>query len=692
MCVSSRPWNQFQRTLGTYSSGTMELHTLTRGDIEMFAREQLLENNSSPMGIISTKKEYYKELVEEIVTRSKGVFLWVRLVVQSLRHGLDNEDQIWLLRKRLEELPEELESLFEHMIQSVDKVYREPMVRTFLAALATNEPLDLLHYSFLDKEDPYFGWTIDQANINEDGISLPDILEQTRWRLNGRYKGLLEPASNSKSGRATVDFLHRTLKDFLVEDGMRGLKDRCAQDFSPERAVAGALFAEVKFMYRIPLEHHFVRVSEYASYAAKTLRNPSFEYLAIDQIHQILKETAPEKVPGSTGNLKKPIIKAAIHIGQIGHGTHKIDRGQEGVDKDWILAHLISYQGSPRSFSDRFARVNTIQETEMSKIYIGSKTSIETCTCGMVPDFDKSHSVISAQTELVERLLHIKINQGISISKEIAWLQSPHAFKTVVMDADNPLHWNLIKLLIRQGVKIDTSLKLGIEVARESPRLDDNALEQILDGFLFFLTSQLFLDASIWVVLLYSLQDRLSTPRLRSLFRSLLESFFRRGTNRSVLSAPLHLFDNENISWLNFALRQLSKGVTRFCGQEIHELFQLFLEFNLDPNRAYEGSTIWKRFLEALIESPEYHVSHGKAVKSFLSSKADASVEQLSEFMRRRRGCIGEPEATEIKSIVDRKQGQIKNGGILGKQLDSDRLVLKKSFSFRRLMKMARDQ
>jgi hypothetical protein len=51
-------------------------------------------------------------LVEEIVEKANEVFLWVKLVVQSLLAGLGNRDSITDLQRRLRELPSDLEKLY----------------------------------------------------------------------------------------------------------------------------------------------------------------------------------------------------------------------------------------------------------------------------------------------------------------------------------------------------------------------------------------------------------------------------------------------------------------------------------------------------------------------------------------------------------------------------------------------------
>lgn len=60
-----------------------------------------------------------RSLIEEIVSMSSGVFLWVSLVVKSLLKGLTNRDTLADLRKRLRELPDELDGLYSQMLSSI---------------------------------------------------------------------------------------------------------------------------------------------------------------------------------------------------------------------------------------------------------------------------------------------------------------------------------------------------------------------------------------------------------------------------------------------------------------------------------------------------------------------------------------------------------------------------------------------
>ena len=56
--------------------------------------------------------EYASQLLEAIVQKASGVFLWVTLVVASFLAGLSNSDRVCDLERRLALLPSELEELY----------------------------------------------------------------------------------------------------------------------------------------------------------------------------------------------------------------------------------------------------------------------------------------------------------------------------------------------------------------------------------------------------------------------------------------------------------------------------------------------------------------------------------------------------------------------------------------------------
>jgi hypothetical protein len=92
LCVSSRPLNEFERAFGQGHSKKPYMQDLTRGDIELYVRGTL----EGGLGFQELKQRDYGclDLVYDVIEATKGVFLWVFLVVRSLLKGLTNADRI----------------------------------------------------------------------------------------------------------------------------------------------------------------------------------------------------------------------------------------------------------------------------------------------------------------------------------------------------------------------------------------------------------------------------------------------------------------------------------------------------------------------------------------------------------------------------------------------------------------------
>jgi len=142
----------------------------------------------------------YNQLIEDIVERSSGVFLWVYLVVRSLLRGLTDENDFTFIRKRLDHFPSDLRDYFRQMLKSSDDVYRKHAARIFLVMLnrnfSRNFALTTLSFHYLEeaKDNPNYALNRKLKRIsNEDGFK---ISEELKLYLNACYKDLVEVKSS----------------------------------------------------------------------------------------------------------------------------------------------------------------------------------------------------------------------------------------------------------------------------------------------------------------------------------------------------------------------------------------------------------------------------------------------------------------------------------------------------------------
>ncbi|KAH7263965.1 hypothetical protein B0J15DRAFT_489585 [Fusarium solani] len=243
ICVSSRPWNVFEDAFGNSRESKLYMHELTHEDILNYTQARLSEHPRWSFVSSGPDAAASKSLINEVVDRSMGVFLWVFLVTRLLREGLSNDDKFSDLKRRVSSCPDDLEDFFKHILASVDSFYHEKMAGTLMVARDAEEPLDVEMFVFLDQEyddenyalhpPAYHAW-LDDDNYLAASSSIAR-------RINGRCKGLLE-WQNYK-----MDFLHRTVFDFLrTPEMVRFLQEKARANFSSHLSLLRARIAWFK--------------------------------------------------------------------------------------------------------------------------------------------------------------------------------------------------------------------------------------------------------------------------------------------------------------------------------------------------------------------------------------------------------------------------------------------------------------
>ncbi|KAG8673121.1 hypothetical protein FPOAC2_06550 [Fusarium poae] len=218
ICVSSRPWIEFEGAFG--DCPRLKMEDLTHQDISDYVLAKF-EADAQFKGLQRRQARVAKELVESIVKKSSGVFLWVTIVVASLLAGIGAGDRVEDLQKRLGQLPAEIKNLYERILENIDPGYREHTAQLLKLMAAFKTPPSPLLFWYADEVD-----FMDRAIKGESGtLSLNEAserVEDIRRRLNSRCKGLLEVHKSTTpaipfSARfgGTVDYLHKTVYEFV---------------------------------------------------------------------------------------------------------------------------------------------------------------------------------------------------------------------------------------------------------------------------------------------------------------------------------------------------------------------------------------------------------------------------------------------------------------------------------------------
>jgi hypothetical protein len=218
ICLSSRPWNIFDDAFG--HGPMLRLEDLTCRDIQRYVNNKLTQHRR-----FQVLKRCYKaecmSLINCIVEKASGVFLWVYLVVRSLTQGLRDEDGLADLMRRLELIPADLELYFDQRLSTIDQFYLPRSSQLFQLTLCTDRRLSQLTLSFIHEDNPD---SLIELLRKDREATVRDTYSSTSRRVNALSKGFLEVKPTGSTNLYFfygVDFLHRTVRDFLAMDEVR---------------------------------------------------------------------------------------------------------------------------------------------------------------------------------------------------------------------------------------------------------------------------------------------------------------------------------------------------------------------------------------------------------------------------------------------------------------------------------------
>lgn len=292
ICISSRPWNVYEEAFGR--GPKLYIHDLTQNDIRNYVSDRLCEHPQWPYLLDSDPTES-QWLIEAIVNRCDGVFLWVFLVTKLLREGMTNRDRFPDLRRRLESFPRELEPFFRQILDSVEPIYLAKMTAMLRIALTAEKPLHMIMYDLhdLEHDDEYYYRPRLVKPLTQEELSR--VKSRITYHLNSRTRGLLELSSASLE----VTFLHRTVRDYLASQGLSDFPEidlprGSGRKFSPELSILRAYAAWVKCAAPDTLRRY--KFAEY-SYAGVTSGPDGTEPSGTDGITPSIIELTTDLIP-----------------------------------------------------------------------------------------------------------------------------------------------------------------------------------------------------------------------------------------------------------------------------------------------------------------------------------------------------------------------------------------------------------
>ena len=202
--VASRPIPRIASAFENYN--TIILEEQTTVDIIRFTSKRMEEINK----ILKADNTKVKDIHCMIVDRSRGVFLWVKLVLKELEALVHDGCKSSEIMSVLEGLPQDLDAFYAHMLENrLPKIGAEMHAETFWMfqwVTYCSRPLKLLELTEAIAVATFESRDISLHLLKEERAL---TLDQANRMLSTRCGGFLEV----KNG--IVQFIHQTVRDFL---------------------------------------------------------------------------------------------------------------------------------------------------------------------------------------------------------------------------------------------------------------------------------------------------------------------------------------------------------------------------------------------------------------------------------------------------------------------------------------------
>ena len=179
-------------------------------DIVTYVRGRLTGNNAK-----------VNEIRDMIIERASGIFQWARLVVDRVKELLLEGKVVKKVKEEIQQIPSDLHTLYRGLLERISQQERPEVLDLIYWMLFALRPLSLDELRFATAIQPDLPYK-SLRQYQDEGI-LTDSNEEMERRVKSLSCGLAE--IRVQKGTPVVQFIHQSVNDFLLEDGIKILLD-----------------------------------------------------------------------------------------------------------------------------------------------------------------------------------------------------------------------------------------------------------------------------------------------------------------------------------------------------------------------------------------------------------------------------------------------------------------------------------
>ncbi|KAJ3527586.1 hypothetical protein NM208_g10623 [Fusarium decemcellulare] len=296
LCVSSREWLCFEQFFHAWHPTKkigLRLQHHTEEDIKCYVQKRLQRPDyvvsiGGSSSCLNLNGDFNTHLINDVISKANGVFLWVRLVCDQLVRGAANQDSTSMLQTRLDALPATLEKYFLETLQRMDPTYRRECARILLMMHVARRPLELLGFQFLEG--------LDQISIEDLAVqtAFPEDSNQLKaqeallTRIQAYAVDMIDvlPLDPHRPDCLHLVFSHSSFGSFLSSSSVQEILHRNAgEGFSAHRCLCTSFLLRMKQLPPLEGNTHFDPWLQ-----TRSVRNIFLSYLESFAYHMRLLE------------------------------------------------------------------------------------------------------------------------------------------------------------------------------------------------------------------------------------------------------------------------------------------------------------------------------------------------------------------------------------------------------------------
>ena len=176
---------------------------------------------SDSIGVVIRERAKANKILNQVTQKASGNFQWVVLVLPGIL-DLYRKGRPKAITKHIEALPSELHELYSGLLQDINDDDRQQSIQLMQWLCFAFRPLSLaeLRYAMILGVDESYQ-TIKEFEKAEEFAETDDEMER---RVQNLSRGLAE--ITEYEGRRIAQFVHESVKDYLVQSGLKALDDQ----------------------------------------------------------------------------------------------------------------------------------------------------------------------------------------------------------------------------------------------------------------------------------------------------------------------------------------------------------------------------------------------------------------------------------------------------------------------------------